>query len=393
MIVYLAGETGDSPEHHEELAAKAIAFGHGYALKGANHFLFSFAYEEAKRRAEYFCKQPRRRIFIDSGAYTAWTGKCEPIVNRKYLDWCKKVMDSKQCPVVFAALDVIAGKITDSKWPPSREDSERACEKGWANYQAMKQEGIGPCLMTFHQFDDPKWLTMLKDESDYFAVSHSKRRDVPDALKNKWIKDVFDTVKPLDKSSGTARLTKKIHGLGVTRIEWMKEYPFYSVDSTAWLQAGKGNLTSICGPSGQVHTRSLKVWTRRAAANGILGDLENGVSPKNMKYFRECLGIVPGVDDRNGNWGSYFKLIQSMGAYMEQEYFVTKYWREEKGLTLDHEPPERQRENEPPIAEVLAELEALERQNARWNAKVEKQIRDPEVAEWLGLKEKKAQRK
>lgn len=153
------------------------------------------------------------------------------------------------------------------------------------------------------------------------------------------MKDVFESVKPLDRSNGTANLTKKIHGLGVTRVEWMKEYPFYSVDSTAWVQAGKSNLTSICLPSGHISNSSLKEWTRRLAAQGILGDLEDGIHPENMKYLREALGIVPGVDDRDGNWGPYFKMVQAMGAYVEQERWITKYWREEKGLTLDHDPP------------------------------------------------------
>lgn len=37
-----------------------------------------------------------------------------------------------------------------------------------------------------------------------------------------------------------------VHGLGITQLDFLKRYPFYSVDSTSWISGARfGNLTSI----------------------------------------------------------------------------------------------------------------------------------------------------
>ena len=46
---------------------------------------------------------------------------------------------------------------------------QRACDEGWDNYQAMKHEGISPCLMTYHQFEHARQLTRIMNDTDYFA--------------------------------------------------------------------------------------------------------------------------------------------------------------------------------------------------------------------------------
>src|SRR5205807_768623 len=103
---------------------------------GANHFLCAFSAAGARQNAKYFCTQTHRRVFVDSGAYSAWT-KGKPIKLGEYIAFCKQIMDMAKCPVVFAALDVIPGVKGRE---PTRLEIQKACDEGWENYQAMKRE-------------------------------------------------------------------------------------------------------------------------------------------------------------------------------------------------------------------------------------------------------------
>ena len=52
-----------------------------------------------------------------------------------------------------------------------------------------------------------------------------------------------DVVRFLNYVYSKIRLKCKIHGLGITGFEMLKQFPFYSVDSTSWLQGEKfGNV-------------------------------------------------------------------------------------------------------------------------------------------------------
>src|SRR5208283_1592684 len=171
---------------------------------------------------------PQRRIFVDSGAYSTWS-KNKIINVDKYIAFCKDVLSKAKCPVVFASLDVIPGKKSDVR-KPTEGEKERACLEGWENYQEMKRQGI-PCLMTYHQGEHIRWLSRIADESDYFALSPRKAGKSTDQ-KAAWLRTSFEYIYGNDARLSTR---KKIHGLGVSSREFMKEFPFYSVDSTAWL--------------------------------------------------------------------------------------------------------------------------------------------------------------
>jgi hypothetical protein len=314
VILYLAGSTGIN--QHERVANKA----------GANNFLFTFADNSARKCAEHFCTQPQRRIFIDSGAFSAWVkgSKGKPIVLNDYIAFCKHIQKLAKCPVVFAALDVIPGKKKSDGLRPTEGESEGACEEGWDNYQTMKQEGIIPCLMTFHQLDHPRWLKRIADDCDYFAVS--PRKNVSPDERLKWLEGVFRHIQPLDTSNGVARLKKKIHGLGVSSVDWMKQFPFFSVDNTGWLQGGRSHSRVHLSGSRPVFM-SPADWKRRAREDGIP-----------VRYLRKMLGYgVPGVNpDPAGNSGSYWLMELAMEAYVETERHITEHWKD-RGLDLDEE--------------------------------------------------------
>jgi hypothetical protein len=309
MILYHAGSMGKI--RYEQIASRA----------GANHSLFSFANTAAQQCAEYLCTRPpvvsrfhgkdtQRRIFIDSGAYSVWH-KGKKVDLGDYITFCKRIMGMAKCPVVFAALDVIPGDL---------EDRERACAQGWANYQTMKQEGI-PCLMTFHQFEHIRWLTRIADDSNYFAVSPRKDGSASKEQKWAWLQSIFRYIQPLDTRNGEVTLKKRIHGLGICCLDWMKQLPFFSVDNTTWVKDVTTQRHRVAGRS-----RTLQQWEQLARECKMP-----------TRYLRQMLGFgKPGaLPDPKGNSGSYWLMYLSMSDCVETERRVTAHWRD-KGLILDH---------------------------------------------------------
>jgi hypothetical protein len=281
---------------------------------GANHFLCTFADPGARKAAEHFCIQPHRRVFVDSGAWTTWT-QGEKTDLGKYMAFCKRIMDKAACPVAFAALDVIPGAKGGEA---TKIEIQKACDEGWENYQAMKRAHI-PCLMTFHQHEHRRQLTRIADDSDYFAVSPRKDGN-PDRLQ--WLEDVFTYIQGKDR----LRTKKKIHGLGVASIDWMEQFPFYSVDNTVWLVAGKAHSFRWPSPRA-VRWVTLEDMKRRAHADGVP-----------TRPLRKMLGYgVPGEKpDPDARSGSYWLENVAIMEDVETERRVTELWRS-KGVAWDEQ--------------------------------------------------------
>lgn len=349
MLLYLAGELG--PERLERLANKA----------GTNNFLFTFAHAGARSCARYFCVQPQRRIFIDSGSFTAWTKeiKLDDKYLGEYMEFCKEIQRLAKCPVTFAALDIPLGKKGDKLEKLTPAVIEQSCEKGWYNYQTMKQEGI-PCLPTFHQLENIRWLRRIADDCDYFAVS--PRKDTRPEDRHSWLKGVFRYI----------GIAKRIHGLGVTSVDWMEQFPFFSVDNTAWLWGGKSQSYRHFANDRAKYLpfekwKDVQVGMVPKVLAKAFFDNPNQLTCKAMeketvyKSLSSLKGVVPGgyvvMSELPLNWsgegtfidryrppgtkldpdaknGTYWFVVQAMIQDLAVEEHVTDHWRA-RGVVWD----------------------------------------------------------
>lgn len=211
---------------------------------GALNWLETNAHKGSRDCADYFasweCQHLGMRLFIDSGAFTAWV-KGKPIDHDAYILYSKKLKaeaDSNGVPVVFAALDVIPGSLDGP--PPDEAEFRRAAEQGWKNYLREKANGL-KTIPTFHQGDPWEFLDMMMADTDYIGLSPRKVGKTT-WEKGEWLCEVFQRIGRAGKlpSPGNMHNAIKTHGLGVSSPVFMETYPFYSVDSTRWLQGGNG---------------------------------------------------------------------------------------------------------------------------------------------------------
>ena len=309
MILYLAGSLG--ADKLERLAHRAHA----------TNFLETFAHKDAQACARSLAGERGMKLFVDSGAFTAWA-KGTKIDIDEYIKFCHEIKTkcaANGVPVTFASLDVIAGKKGELRDPSSAE-VEKASEAGWENYLHMKKNGIQP-LMVFHGLEKFKWLRRMMEDSDYVGLSPRKVNTTTEQ-KCDWLKKCFLVLEDYRKSRPAGTILTKTHGFGISSPEILEKFPFYTADSTAWLNAGR--------------TGAYRYWTGRRAQL---------LAPS---FWPARLDVsIPAIDryrapkfkgDGSDDVGIYWFSMRAMKMDVRLEEYLNRHWAS-KGVTWPEPQP------------------------------------------------------
>ncbi len=168
-------------------------------------------------------RDDKRTIFLDSGAFSAFTKGATIELE----DYSRFVIKNRDLFHVVANLD----------------DLHKNEQKTWDNQKELERMMPGVNILpTFHTREDPKWLKRYVDEYEYIAiggmVAESKQ------WLRVWLDDIWD--KYLTDGAGRARV--KVHGFGMTNFDIANRYPWFSVDSTGWVLAGRYGLIFLPQP-------------------------------------------------------------------------------------------------------------------------------------------------
>lgn len=104
------------------------------------------------------------------------------------------------------------------------------------------------------------WKKMCKDYS-YVAIGGLVTKEIES-------KDypIFNVLLKIAKQEKC-----RVHGLGFTNMEGLKKYPFYSVDSTAWLYGNRGGFLYQFSGNGinKVHPKGMRLIGKPAAVHNF----------------------------------------------------------------------------------------------------------------------------
>lgn len=181
------------------------------------YILFSYHYvKDSQLAAALLRRYSNNHFIVDSGAFSSWTlGKQ---INIDRLLEYYKVLQAVNPNTVFINLD----KIPGSKGvKPNKSEAEEACKISLGNYLYLKKH-IKNLLPVFHQDDDFKYLEIMKQETDYIAISPAN--DSHTNVRIKWLDKVYSNLKADYK-------THSLAGVGKTLLQ---RYPFYSGDSVSY---------------------------------------------------------------------------------------------------------------------------------------------------------------
>lgn len=189
-------------------------------------------YNDRNKLLKRFEDRVPGKLFIDSGAFTAWT-KGVSINVDEYIEFLNTYHDQI---TLAGQVDTIAGAIDRSATP---EEQLQASISTWENYLYMYERLVNPKMLvyTFHIGEDFSFLKSALDWRDsdgnafeYMALGGTVGKPVNQKIS--WFEQCWDVIK---KSSNP---NVKVHAFGMTSLKVLENFPFTSADSTSWIMTG-----------------------------------------------------------------------------------------------------------------------------------------------------------
>jgi len=178
-------------------------------------------------------EQDQYVLIMDSGAFSIRREKegkrskmkkeKTPFIER-YLHYILENLDKID---YFVNLDVIP---LDSHSSTNKSQAKVSAQESWDNYWWLVKHGKKKkkLMPVFHRDEPWYWLEKMVQEIPYIGLSPGKNRST--SQKRKWLNRAMTIL--CDKE-GMPRV--KFHGFGVASFSLLRQYSWYSIDSSTWL--------------------------------------------------------------------------------------------------------------------------------------------------------------
>lgn len=219
MKIYLAGIYTSNFFKDSQLYAR-LTNREREARDGVRYYLESYHYIHRQSYIDKIRKD-KVRVFLDSGAFSAFTKGVEVDIVA-YCDYIKANRD-----IIEVVDGVLCASVLDGIGDPL---------KTYQNQLHMEKLGVRP-LPCFHYGEDERYLEWYVQNYSHITLGGMVPISTPQLIH--WLDRIWDTY--LTNPDGTPKI--RVHGFGLTNIALMKRYPWYSVDSSSWVQiAANGNI-------------------------------------------------------------------------------------------------------------------------------------------------------
>lgn len=185
--------------------------------------LESYHYIHSQRHVDRI-RAENVKVFLDSGAFSAYTQGVQIDIG-EYCDY----IHSNQDIIMF----------------PSVLDAIGDAEGTWRNQEEMERRGVRP-LPCFHYGEPIALLRHYVERYEYITLGGMVPISTPQL--RLWLDDIWTNV--LCDATGRPKL--KVHGFGLTSLPLMVRYPWYSVDSSTWVQWAANGMILIPTRTGQL---------------------------------------------------------------------------------------------------------------------------------------------
>jgi len=166
-------------------------------------------------------RRDKEQVFLDSGAFSAWSKGVEIDLPA----YCRYIKENDD--IIRKEGDAIMASVLDS----IGDDLGT-----WQNQKEMERHGVRP-LPCFHYGEDPRFLQEYAHNYSYITLGGMVAQSTKDLLI--WLDEIWEKY----LTDGAGRPITKVHAFGVTTPILMKKYPWFSVDSSSWVQvAANGSI-------------------------------------------------------------------------------------------------------------------------------------------------------
>lgn len=194
-----------------------------------------------RKNLEWFVNYKREhpeatyKIFIDSGAYTAWT-KGKELDMEDYIQLINRVHNEVY---LYAAVDVIPGELHRE---PTGDEIRESAQKSWENFLYMRKRVKEPhkLLYTYHVGEPMEYLKRsLTYEDEFGKLEYIALGGLVGKSSNVCVNFLTECYSCI----GEMRPDIKTHAFGFTRSGLVDQFPMTSSDSTTYvLTAGLGRI-------------------------------------------------------------------------------------------------------------------------------------------------------
>lgn len=155
------------------------------------------------------------QIFLDSGAFSAFTLG----VSLSVKDYCDYIDRNRD--ILRVEDGVVMASVLDGIGDPLQT---------YRNQLEMEYRGVRP-LPCFHAGEDERYLEHYVANYDYITLGGMVGSSTQQLCI--WLDRMWDRY--LTDGSGRAKV--KVHGFGITAVPIMERYPWFSCDSSSWIQS------------------------------------------------------------------------------------------------------------------------------------------------------------
>lgn len=178
------------------------------------HILESYHYVNKPKYVNAM-RNDNAKVFLDSGAFSAFSLGVE-IDLPTYCNYVKANAD-----IIRMEDNVVMASVLDGIGDPLQT---------YRNQLSMEELGVKP-LPCFHFGEDERYLEWYIKNYEYITIGGMVGKPVKQLIK--WLDRIWERY--LVDHTGKAKI--KVHAFGITSIRVMERYPWFSCDSSSWIQA------------------------------------------------------------------------------------------------------------------------------------------------------------
>lgn len=218
--------------------------------RSVDWFLESYHYIHREKAVQRI-RREGVKVFLDSGAYSAMS-QGVTIDLPRYCDYILKNLDIIEC--------------VDDQPLASVLDAIGDADGTWRNQRAMEDRGVKP-LPCYHYGEPIEVLEYYIANYSYITIGGMVPISTPQL--KLWLDRLWERY--LTDEHG--RPIVKVHGFGLTSLPLMMRYPWFSVDSSTWVQWAANGMVLVPGQVGQVDV------SNKSSRRKIRGQHMDSVAP------------------------------------------------------------------------------------------------------------------
>lgn len=229
------------------------------------HILESWHYVGKQVYVDHM-RNNQAQVFLDSGAFSAFTLG----VSLSVADYCDYIRRNT---------DII--RVEDGCVMASVLDGIGDARQTGINQQEMEERGIRP-LPCFHAGEPEEYLEWYIRHYPYITLGGMVGSSTKQLMT--WLDRIWDRY--LVDGSGRPRC--KVHGFGITAVPIMEAFPWYSVDSSSWIQSAAFGSIIMPGASASNPAMPISV-SEKSPSRHTAGQHATTLSQPEIDYVFQLL--------------------------------------------------------------------------------------------------------